>query len=43
VPLVRQLIEGWNEFRSRSWLWISNIQAAASNALLGAPFFVAGR
>jgi MFS family permease len=42
APLVRQLLEGWNAFRSRSWLWISNIQAAASNALLGAPFFVAG-
>jgi MFS family permease len=42
APLLRQLLEGWNAFRSRSWLWISNIQAAASNALLGAPFFVAG-
>ncbi|HKV69400.1 MAG TPA: MFS transporter [Gaiellales bacterium] len=42
APLLRQLIEGWNEFRSRSWLWISTIQAAATNALLGAPFFVAG-
>jgi MFS family permease len=42
APLLRQLIEGWNEFRSRSWLWISNIQAAATNALFGAPFFVAG-
>jgi len=42
APLLRQLVEGWNEFRSRSWLWISNIQAAATNALLGAPFFVAG-
>ena len=41
-PLLRQLIVGWNEFRSRSWLWISNIQAAVTNALLGAPFFVAG-
>jgi MFS family permease len=42
APLLRQLIEGWQEFSSRSWLWISNIQAAATNALLGAPFFVAG-
>src|SRR5690242_6735867 len=42
APLLRQLVEGWNEFRSRSWLWISNMQAAATNALLGAPFFVAG-
>lgn len=42
APLLRQLVEGWQAFSSRSWLWIANIQAAATNALLGAPFFVAG-
>ncbi len=42
APLLRQLVEGWQAFASRSWLWIANIQAAATNALLGAPFFVAG-
>jgi Major Facilitator Superfamily len=42
ASLLRQLVEGWQAFASRSWLWIANIQAAATNALLGAPFFVAG-
>jgi hypothetical protein len=42
ASLPRQLVEGWQAFASRSWLWIANIQAAATNALLGAPFFVAG-
>jgi MFS family permease len=42
ASLLRQLVEGWHAFASRSWLWIATIQAAATNALLGAPFFVAG-
>jgi MFS family permease len=42
ASLLRQLVEGWQAFTSRSWLWIATIQAAATNALLGAPFYVAG-
>lgn len=42
VSLLRQLVEGWQAFSSRPWLWIATIQAAATNGLLGAPFFVAG-
>jgi MFS family permease len=32
ASLLRQLVEGWQAFASRSWLWIANIQAAATNA-----------
>jgi len=42
ASLVRQLVEGWREFASRSWLWVANIQAAATNGPLLAPFYVAG-
>src|ERR671937_233410 len=42
VSLIRQLVEGWREFASRPWLWTANIQAAATNGLLLAPFYVAG-
>ena len=42
ASLLRQLVEGWQAFSSRSWLSIATIQAAATNGLLGAPFFVAG-
>jgi MFS family permease len=40
--IVRELIEGWNEFRSREWLWVivvcwslGNLVATASFAVLG--------
>src|SRR5919198_61397 len=42
ASLIRQLVEGWREFASRPWLWTANIQAAATNGLLLAPFYVAG-
>jgi MFS family permease len=42
TSLLRQLVEGWQAFTSRTWLWIATIQAGATNGLLGAPFFVAG-
>jgi MFS family permease len=42
ASILRQLMDGWQAFTSRSWLWIATIQAAATNGLLGAPFFVAG-
>jgi MFS family permease len=42
APILHQLFEGWLEFSSRSWLWVSNIQAAVTNAVLLAPFFGIG-
>jgi MFS family permease len=32
--IVRDLIEGWNEFRSREWLWVIVISAAVGNLAL---------
>lgn len=40
-PFVRDLIEGWREFRSRTWLWVIVLEAAFAN-FLAAPFFVLG-
>jgi predicted MFS family arabinose efflux permease len=39
---VRELIEGWDEFRSRRWVWLISAQYAITNALGMGSFFVLG-
>ena len=36
------LREGWDEFRSRTWLWLVTVQFALFNLLVWAPFLVLG-
>lgn len=40
--LLRDLREGWTEFRARPWLWLSTLQYALFNLLVWAPFLVLG-
>jgi predicted MFS family arabinose efflux permease len=40
--LLRDLVEGWHEFRSRTWLVLANVHAAIANVTMLAPFFVIG-
>lgn len=40
--IIRDLREGWDEFRSRTWLWLSTAQFALFNALVWAPYLVLG-
>ena len=40
--LLRDLIEGWDAFRSRTWLVLANVHAAIANLSLLAPFYVIG-
>ncbi len=42
ASLFRELLEGWREFRSRSWLWLIVVQFATFDALSYAPFMVVG-
>ncbi|MGH7911270.1 MAG: MFS transporter [Candidatus Dormibacteraceae bacterium] len=42
VSMLRQLLDGWREFRSRTWLWLIVAQFATFNALTFAPFMVLG-
>ena len=42
ASMVRDLIEGWNEFRSRTWLVLANLHAAIANVTMLAPFYVIG-
>jgi MFS family permease len=37
-----ELAEGWREFRSRSWLWVTIVQFALINAYAIGAFFVLG-
>jgi MFS family permease len=41
-PLLRQLVAGWQEFRSRQWLWITTTQFALFNLLTWGPFLLLG-
>ncbi|RCG29404.1 MFS transporter [Sphaerisporangium album] len=34
--------EGWDEFRSRTWLWVTTLQFTLFNVLVWAPFLVLG-
>ena len=40
--IVRDLIEGWHAFRSRTWLVLANAHAAIANVTMLAPFYVIG-
>jgi MFS family permease len=40
--LVRDLAEGWVEFRSRTWLWATTVQFALFNLITWGPFLVLG-
>lgn len=42
ASLLSQLTAGWQEFRSRTWLWLIVAQYALFNALAFAPFMVLG-
>jgi MFS family permease len=40
--IFRDLIEGWNEFRSREWLWVIVASASVGNLVATASFNVLG-
>jgi MFS family permease len=40
--IIRELVEGWNEFRSREWLWVIVISASVGNLVATASFNVLG-
>ena len=40
--MLGDLLAGWNDFRSRTWLVFANVVAALGNALVIAPFLVIG-
>ncbi|ACU74067.1 major facilitator superfamily MFS_1 [Catenulispora acidiphila DSM 44928] len=40
--IIRDLREGWDEFRSRTWLWLTTLQFGFFNALVWAPYLVLG-
>jgi MFS family permease len=40
--MLRQLRDGWNEFSSRSWLWIIVVQFGLFRMLVYGPFLVLG-
>ena len=42
ATLVRELIEGWNEFRSREWLWVIVLSVSVGNVVATASFAVLG-
>jgi MFS family permease len=39
---VRELVDGWQEFRSRRWVWLISAQYAVTNAVGMGSFFVLG-
>jgi MFS family permease len=42
ASMLVELVEGWNAFRSHTWLWTIVVQFATFNALSNAPFMVLG-
>jgi MFS family permease len=40
--MLRDLVEGWREFRARTWLLLANAHAAIANVTLLAPLYVVG-
>jgi MFS family permease len=42
TTMVRDLVEGWREFRSRTWLVLANVHAAVANFAMLAPLYVIG-
>ena len=41
-PFIRELRDGWQEFRSRTWLWLGVLYSSLGNMLTIAPFLVLG-
>ncbi|MDX2646591.1 MFS transporter [Streptomyces sp. PA03-1a] len=39
---VAELREGWTEFRSRTWLWVTSVHVCLFNLFVWAPFLVLG-
>ncbi len=42
ASMVADLRDGWAEFASRRWLWVTTLQMALFNLLVWAPFLVLG-
>ncbi|WP_380278355.1 MFS transporter [Kitasatospora purpeofusca] len=42
ASVLADLRDGWGEFRSRRWLWVTTVQMALFNLLVWAPFLVLG-
>ena len=40
--LLRDMAEGWGEFRSRTWLWVVTVQFAFFNLITWAPWMLLG-
>jgi MFS family permease len=40
--LLREAGEGWAEFRSRTWLWVTTLQFALFNLITWAPYLLLG-
>ncbi|MGH9063290.1 MAG: hypothetical protein ACRDZQ_04260 [Acidimicrobiales bacterium] len=40
--MLRDLMEGWAEFRSRTWLWVTTLQFTIFNLLAWGPFLLLG-
>jgi MFS family permease len=40
--LLREAAEGWAEFRSRTWLWVTTVQFALFNLITWAPYLLLG-
>ena len=41
-PLLREFGEGWRQFASRPWLWLTTVQFALFNLITWAPYLVLG-
>ncbi len=41
-PLWRDMAEGWSQFRSRTWLWVTSVQFAFFNLITWAPWMLLG-
>ncbi|MCP9486904.1 MAG: MFS transporter [Gaiellaceae bacterium MAG52_C11] len=42
IAFIRDLREGWSEFRSRTWLWVGTMHVALLNAFALVGFFALG-
>lgn len=42
ASLLTEMRQGWTEFRSRTWLWVTTAQMGLFNLLVWAPFLVLG-
>jgi MFS family permease len=40
--LIRDLIDGFDEFKSRNWVWVTSVQFALFNLIVWGPFLLLG-